>query len=380
MSESLRAEPVKAFRYEEIDVARGGAMLLVFLAHFLAEIMVQVPAAEHEPVIHLLDLLTYAAAPAFVLISGFTQAMVLARTDRSKLAARKSEILNRAAFMLVVGHLLLSVTEILLSHTPRPWAQLFITDAIAGCLMLGLLVLPDWSPRRLAGLAIVSYVVGWWLHLNVVLPGRGVASLALDALFSLDSGPLRFGYPLLQWFSWFLVGAILGRSFAQLDSPGARSTWGRWLTAGAAVVIAFAVLVRLALKFPPMSGWLSPGLQEMIMLGARTPPGPIQLGVFGGLGILLTGLAIELPVARTAVGRAIAVIGRASLFVFFLQSLVFRDIVARLPLTARWTWPVVFVISVMVIWLAARSWDAIGGNRWFRLGLVPRPQARVGAH
>ncbi len=360
----------KPARFEGIDIARGTAMLLVFLAHYIQEIAAQVPGAPGHRTFHLLELLTTSAAPAFVFISGFTLAAVLARTDPSKLRPRKLQALDRALFMLVVGHAFLFVTDALLAGTPRPRNTMVITDTIAISIMLGLLVLPGSPPRRLAWLALLCFAGGWWLHLEVPHPGSGILALGRDILFGLDgTGALSFGYPVLQWFAWFLVGALSGMSFSVAATAGEQRAWGRRLAIAGALLVALTVALRLALKAPPMVDWLTPGLKGMIMVGATQPPGPVYFGVFGGVGIVLMGLALQLA-GGSAATSAVAVLGRASLFVFLLQSPIYRDIVSRLPLQARWTWPTVFVLSVVPIWLAARAWDARGGNRWFRLGLV----------
>lgn len=352
-------------RIGPIDVARGSAMVLVFLAHYLQEVMSQVAGADTRPAFRLLDALTNAAAPGFMLISGMTLAFTLAGLTGEALDRRRRIVIDRALFMLIVGHILLTITDALLATGDRPVGQVFITDTIALSLMLGAVILPGWRAGRLAMLATVLLSAAWviylcWRPASPVL--QGIASAFGGPI---GHGPISYAFPVLPWASAFYIGAIIGQHLPSAVAAGAAARWARRLALGSVAAIVAGVLVRMAVRSVP---GLSPEISDMLSLSARMPPGPLHLAVFGGLALIILGMSFMLPDGGAA--SFLATLGRTSFFVFLLQSLVYRDVVSRLPLVAPWTWVVVFVVSVGFIWLVARWWERLGGNRWlsFRLG------------
>ncbi len=350
-------------RIAPIDVARGSAMVLVFLAHYLQEVMSQVPGSDGRAGFRLLDALTNAAAPAFMLISGMTLAFTLEGLAGEALDRRRAIVIDRALFMLVVGHILLTITDALLATGDRPVGQVFITDTIALSLILGVLILPRWRAGRLALLAAVLLAAAWIIYLCWRPASPFLQGVASAFGGPIGQGPISYAFPVLPWASAFFVGAIIGQHLAPAVAAESTARWAQRLVLGATVVIVAGVLVRLAVRSMP---GLSPEISDMLSLSARMPPGPVHLAVFGGLALIILGASFMLPAGNAT--SFLGTLGRTSFFVFLLQSLVYRDVVSRLPLSAPWTWVAVFVVSVAVIGLVARWWDRVGGNRWLSFG------------
>ncbi len=350
-------------RIASIDVARGSAMVLVFLAHYLQEVMSQVAGADTRPSFRLLDALTNAAAPGFMLISGMTLAFTLEGLAGDALAARRRVVVHRALFMLVAGHILLTITDALLATGNRPVGQVFITDTIALSLMAGAFLLPRWRTGRLALLSLALLATAWVIYLCWRPASPFLQGFAAAFGGPTGGGPIVYAFPVLPWAAAFFAGAILGQDLAASVRAGTTARWARRLMLGATGVILAGVALRLVVR--GMTG-LSQPVNDMLSLSARMPPGPVHLAVFGGLALVILAAAFMLPAGGAA--SVLATLGRTSFFVFLLQSLVYRDLVSRLPLSAPWTWVVVFVVSVALIWLVARWWDGIGGNRYLSFG------------
>ena len=103
----------------------------------------------------------------------------------------------------------------------------------------------------------------------------------------------------------------------------------------------------------------------------KFPPGPIYLLLFGGAGMLLVAKAFSTSRdGRWApLTRPVAAIGRASFFVFILQSFVYYIVLPALSLPYPPLWPLYYVASLLVFLAAAAIWNSLDGNRFLTVGL-----------
>jgi uncharacterized membrane protein len=359
-------------RESSIDFARGAAMLLVFLAHFSQELTIG-PPATGVPL--LLQQIGMVASPTFVLVSGLTLAFVLGRVRPQGLLQAQMRVLDRAVFILVVTHVVLVISDVLLAPYQRGLRQFFITDMVALNLMIGLVLLPRTRPATRLAIGGVLYAAGWITHVFLHPTGLGLAAVAEEIL----TGPtarhaLDYGFPVLEWAGVFLVGTALGQTLVAARAPEARRAWGLSLLQGGATAVAVAVSIKALLVVPALHAWVAgrPDVREILSLFGKAPPSPVYLMFFGGIGASLVGAATLLSLygmaARTTAW--VAVLGRNSLFVFMLQSAVFRDLIARLPLEGHpFVWPFAFVAATLFIWSGALLWDRLRGNRWLTLGI-----------
>jgi uncharacterized membrane protein len=369
-----QALPGRISRESSIDFARGAAMLLVFLAHFSEEQWV--PAAS-SGVLLLIHRLAMIASPTFVIVSGLTLAFVVGRTRSDALPQRKLLVFDRALLMLLVVHAILVCTDDLFAPHARGMRQFFITDLVGLNLLLGLILLPHTSRAVRLTLAAGLYLTGWAVHL--LWHPLGIRLATADEILS---GPsvrhvLDYGFPVLQWAGVFLVGTVLGDMFSQARTREARRVWALGLIRRGASIAALGVMLKGLVYLPAVKAFLAahPDYAEVFSLFGKLPPGPLYLMLFGGVGVCLVASATLLSLHATS-SRAVEwvmVLGRNSLIAFILQSAVFRDAVARIPLGTRpWTWPFAFAASTLLIWCGTWIWDRLDGNRWLTLGLGRR--------
>ncbi len=356
-----------------IDVARGTAMLMVFLAHFSQELTVG-PATTGIPL--LLFRLGEIAPAMFVLVSGLTLAFVLGHVRPGSLPQTRVRTLDRALFILIVIHGVLLVTDVLLAPYERGLRQVFITDTLALSLIVGIVLLPRTGRTGRLAAGGILYGLGWITHALWHPTGLGFAAVADEILTGPStSHALDYGFPVLEWVGVFLLGTVLGESLASARSPEARHGWAMRLLRGGVAAVVGAVCLKGLLLIPAAHAAVAthPVLREFLSIFGKAPPSPVYLMFFGGIGACLIAAATLLAVHGLAprVNAWVAVLGRNSLFVFVLQSAVFRDIVARVPLEGRpWVWPLALVTATLFIWGGARVWDRLGGNRWITIGLA----------
>ncbi len=347
-------------------------MLLVFVAHFSQELTVG-PATMGVPL--LLFQVGELAPVIFVLVSGLTLAFVLGHATPGSLAHARVRVLDRALFILLVIHGVLLVTDVLLAPYRRGPRQVFITDTLALSLIVGMILLPRTGRSVRLAVAGILYGLGWITHALWHPTAVGFATVADEILTGpTASHALDSGFPVLEWAGVFLVGTVLGETLVSAGSPQARHEWAvRLLRSGVgAVVVAMCLKAFLLIPAVHSSVTLRPALREFLSIFGKTPPSPVYLMFFGGIAACLIAGA-TLPSVRGVAPRVnawVAVLGRNSLFVFVLQSAVFRDLVARLPLEGHpLVWPFAFALATLFIWSGALLWDRLGGNRWFTLGV-----------
>jgi uncharacterized membrane protein len=161
-------------RIDLIDVARGAAMLLVFLSHFVEALYSHLPGPRPQA----FRLVTRIATPAFVWISGLTLAVLFARHRRS-FAPTRDRLIDRGLFLILVGHPLF-----VLACAPmyNSWHEivrvLFITDTLGAAVILGSLLISRVSPAMRLLLGTGMLVVAWGL---VAAWNPPVASTSQDA-------------------------------------------------------------------------------------------------------------------------------------------------------------------------------------------------------
>jgi len=363
-----------------IDFARGTAMLFVFLAHFSQELW---DGSRASGVPLLLLQIGMVASPTFVLVSGLTLAFVLGRSRPDTRPLARLRVLDRALFILFVAHAVLVFSDVLLAPYERAMRQVFITDLVALNLMLGLVLLPRTGRAGRLAVAVILYDLGWVIHF-VWHPTRLGLAVAEEILTGPNSShALEYGFPVLQWAAVFLVGTVLGDAFVSARTPEARHAWAIRLLRGGAGAAAAAVCLKAFLMIPEVHASVAarPELREFLSLFGKDPPSPIYLMFFGGIGACIIAVATLLSVDSWAprLRAWVSVLGRNSLFAFLLQSAVFRDGIARVPLEGRpWLWPFAFVAATLFIWSGAWVWDRRGGNRWLTLG-IGRLKATAGS-
>jgi hypothetical protein len=147
-----------------------------------------------------------------------------------------------------------------------------------------------------------------------------------------------------------------------------------------AMALALAIKLGWAATKPHVGGALMNALLMTASPLQKLPPGPTYLLFFGGAGIGVAGL-ILVAVANNLYSwliGALAIVGRASFFIFMLQFCVYLVILPKFfqPMLMH-EWLLCFALSVAFLWLSAAAWDRLGGNRLLTLGLRNNQPAKA---
>ncbi len=354
-----------AGRLIAVDAARGLAMLLVFLAHFL-DAYLRPLGGEPEQLRQKLHLVTRLASPSFMLISGLMLGLLYTRR-REDFGPTRSRLQLRGLFLITVGHLLIVPTYLSwvdeAGHLVR---ILFVTDTIGVAMIVGPLLVTRLGARARAALGGALFAGSWALSLGVTST-QPVARLLEEVLFGhVVQSVLFSNFPLVPWFGVFLAGSAVGEWFGDKLQAGQTLQAARRFVKVGGSLFATGVVLLGAYVWLRRSGGahLPEGLASA--LGALTspkqkfPPGPAYLLLYGGLGLTGLGLLIRAEQAGR-LGRLLrpaSLLGRHSLLAFLLQFYVYYLGVyyARLPYSRLW--PLLFAATVVAQWLLLRAWDA----------------------
>jgi hypothetical protein len=348
-------------------------MFFVCLAHFGQGYLLTTGATRMGTILLTVGML---ASPTFMLVSGAMLGFL--RTTRpAGFAAFRAKLVDRGAFLVTVGHLLILVPHVPTNRHVAFWAWGFITDAIGLAAILGPWIVPRLDARRRCAMAGLLYGVSWFAAVG--WHPQGAWRAARDLWCGPFGDPSAWGYvfPLLPWLSVYLVGTVLGERIAAWREHAGDSAVAKRLAimGGALVILALAAWLPLrhgALLAPPVS--YAPLLHAMTSPFHKLPPGPTYLALQGGLGLLLVASLAWLqgrPGTRLLFAASTRV-GRASLVVFVVQYYVFFGIPAVGGLSYTPFWPLLFVLALALIFLVAWLWDRKAANSLLTVGLEPR--------
>jgi uncharacterized membrane protein len=357
-----------------LDAARGFAMLGVCISHFGAAI-----GPQERPLALKLGLIGMIASPTFILLSGAVLGYLTA-VRRDDPGTLRTKLIDRGLFLLIVAHLLIDGAVMGRVHGAGNLTHaLFMTDTIGFALIVGILVVPVTSPRRRLMAAGLMYLAAWVIVLfwhPVTEAARVFKEIGVGTT---DQYSQIHSFPLVEWFAVFLAASVLGEAIAEARARGSLIPIGRWLLwtgpkwiAGAVAVKGLYLLARPMVwssyeAMPPI--WRD--LYDLTTPFDKYPPGPTYFLAYGGLALILIG-TIVVASERGWMPRVLewaAVAGRASLFLFVMQFYLYYLLIPRLPMTSRWLLPSYFLASIVVLWLSARGWGRINGNRFFTVGL-----------
>lgn len=374
--------PVKR-RLRGIDAARGMAMVLVCLAHFGYVYFQQVNGPAEAAIV---TGVTMIASPTFMLISGMMLGLLyLTRADSFGAIART--LLGRGVFLLTVGHILIVVACI-----PRAggfeaaMTRGFITDAIGVAIIVGPFLvrrIPTGGRLALAaGLYAASAVMAWGWS-----PRPDTFLNLVDYVFSGPNlGDTRANFPVLPWLALYLCGTAIGEWMGRAVAGGpelqryrrhgatARMERGlRWLGLASVVVALGIKSVFLWLRNAGVFTSADALPFAITSIFQKFPPSLPYLLFYGGLGLVMTGSILTLSRSERLrrLIDALSVLGRASLFVFLLQFYVYYVVLHYLRLPYTPLWPLFFLLSLTLVWVAAFWWLSRGWNAVFDMTRWP---------
>jgi hypothetical protein len=352
-------------------------MLFVCLSHFTSSFLDPWKNAALSPALAAFGVfavdVSLIATPSFILISGIVIGFMY-EIDRVKAAALRQKLIDRGLFLLLVGHPLQAAAYVNAEGVGVALRWSFVTDAIAVAILIGptLVFLTATRFRLVAGtlLLILSWAAALWQ------PHSSAGVVINRYAFGGSSGEGFVGFPVIPWLGVYLLGTTLGQRMGLLTVSSAESKieWfvRRVGATAVAIGLGFFVVKRLLRTFVPAG--IASHREIDAFLGALTqkyPPGLLYLLTFGGAGLVL--ISVMITLSREArwdgLTRPFATVGRASFFVFVLQTYVYYLLLPAAHLRYPQLWPAYFLATLLILMLASAVWNRFGANRYLTVGL-----------
>lgn len=366
-----------ASRIDSLDVARGAAMLFVCLSHFsgnyLASSVNGGASSTLSRSVWLATTVSMIASPTFVALSGVVVGYLYRVRPGGMLELRR-KLIDRGLFLLLIGHVIQVPSYAEPGKLSDGLRILLITDVIAVAIIIGPTLVTRTAPRtRLLGGAAI--MVCTWLATAFWVPttegGRLIARYALGVV---DSAGGFVGFPPLPWLGVYLLMTVIGERLGQFARAGEFDKSELVLTrigaasmaTGAGFALARGFLRLVAPSFVAGHGGLA-----LWSVTHKFPPGPVYLLFFGGAGLMLIARAFALSrdPSLDYLTRPLAALGRASFFVFVLQGYLYYIVLPPLHLPYPALWPGYYVVTMLLLMLAAGVWDHFDANRYLSVGL-----------
>lgn len=321
------------------------------------------------------------ATPTFLLLSGTVTGWLIcsaANPQRTQL-----KLLNRGLFLLTLGHILVSLAEAHRNGLVRALSGATIVDDIGLCIFCSALcfhgIRGEKFRRSLLAYGLAGYTL-CWLTILIWHPPAGSWLVLHQALLGPD--PLgasvhTYSSPTLPYMCLFAVGLGSSDYIVAAARPGAPASSRKTLLVLGVALVASALSLRGMRWLAELQVRDAEFLRVMnstLSISGKTPPAPAYLLFYCGAGIILSVSLFVLASSRrglaNTIATALAVLGRASLFVFVLQYFIFWTLPDLAGITPGNAHPVlIFVAGVGLNWLAAVLWNRLGGNRLLTLGI-----------
>ena len=365
-------------RLASIDAARGAAMMFVCLSHFANYYpFAAVGAWEVGAYLYAIGMI---ASPTFVTVSGMMAGFMSVARPRSFEHFRR-KLIDRGVFLLLIGHAVLALTVVLAGKSfAFGYSIEYITDAIALAVIFGPTLVRRITQRTRAAIAILIFAVDW-VAVLFWSPSAASATLAkhyLVGLLSPDQQGVPFpAFAAVPWFAVYLMGTVIGEKVGEFYRRENRFE-GHLILARVGLVgflVGIATKVGLITVKHQVPGFAQahPHLMPLLSSYEKYPPGPVYLCFYAGAGLLLVAGVME--AGRRGVMRflfdQLSQVGQASLFSFVIQAPLYSVILPRLGLDYTHLWPLQFLLSLVVLVIAARLWNSIEGNRFLTVGIGP---------
>jgi uncharacterized membrane protein len=349
-----------------LDATRGVGMLAVFIAHFGLFYLGLNGADALAVLAYQIGLF---AAPAFVGVSGVMLGMLRAQQPEA-FEGLRPKLVDRALFLLTVGHLLILAAHLpTIRHGTPIW--FFITDVLGVSIVLGCTLFHRLSATVRALLALVLFFGSIALN-ELWIPSSDVAGFVKALFVGRTPGELReVVFPLVPWLGVYLAGTVVGDHAARWTaSPGrlARNLMGLGLSAAVLGLVLRPLLLLLARA---LGQELKEGVTRVTSPMHSLPPSPAYVLFVGGLTLILLGAfaALEPRVRGWRSFRVLTGMGQNSLVLFIVQYFVYYVGFFYLRLPYSPLWPLILAASIGLIWVISTAWQARGWNKYLTVGL-----------
>lgn len=358
-------------RIASLDAARGIAMLLVCLSHFMSIHFVGEPARQSW-----LDVINYVskvATPAFVLVSGILMGYQV-ETGAANSSRFRMQVLDRALFLVTVGHILIALAFVPRWGAWRALSSVYITDTLAFCMVIGLLMAPRMSRQaRLivgGGTTLGSWFV-WQLW-----AAQDPLPLLIKSVFIGPPEGTTLIFPLLPWLGWYLVGSAIGGQLHRSSLTNrSRSSWRLGAIGLGMIVVAFAIRIAVKLHGSFAGATFDTNWDSYVSLLQKYPPGPIYMLAMGGAALVLLSVLFS-PKQPSWLKSCVSLaepIGQNSLAIFIVQFFLYFAacdlLVAKGAVVPLMVSGSAFLLSLVGIWVLARLCQRYRASRVLTTGL-----------
>jgi uncharacterized membrane protein len=362
-----RGNNVSANRLRCFDSARGIAMGLVCLSHFIL-------IYSHTSSAHLdfLYFITKLASPTFMVVSGTLLGFMLT-TKRDSFDQVQKNYFNRGIFLLTYAHLIIALSHLLITkgHYAEALKYIFITDAVGFNCIVGPVLCRKMNAKKRIMMSIVLITISWTI-ISKYHP-EGIASgLAKEAfwgdiqennIFHL----LNNTFPVLPWFSIFSIATVTGEKAAYLYIKK-EAHWERIFIKMGVLLFGILFVIKTAIiaaKHLKVESFTNIGLFSNTSIYQKSPPSIGFLLFYGGIAYFLI-FAIIVCQNRNLLTHLfdyIDCLGRNSLFVFIVQFFAYYTLFYYIHARYSHLWPAYFMISFLTILAVAHFWDKSGWNK-----------------
>lgn len=364
---------MKHVRLHELDAARGVAMLLVCMSHFVSIHFVR-DVESNVRLVEAFWAVSKLATPTFVLVSGILMGY---QFETAASAARfRMHVLDRALFLVTIVHMILALLFIPRFGFWRAVSTVYITDILAFCIVVGRLVLPVMGGKSRLILGGICAAVDWFIW-QFWAPADPLAML-LKTVFvgSPDVAGRTLYFPLLPWVGWYLVGSSIGGWLNEHRSKNPARSSRRLGTIGVGMIaVALAIKTALVLQSFSLGVTLNSMLVPYFSPFQKYPPGLGYLLVMGGGALVLLSVFLSpaKPAWLTRFESLVEPIGKNSLLVFMAQYFLYFTIIdlfvgpgMAVPLTVS---VLGFAFTLLGIWAFARLCQRYKASRFLTMGL-----------
>lgn len=333
---------------------------------------------DHSALRDLLIATGMLATPTFLLLSGVVCSHLALRGHRSESTTRW-RLVDRGLFLLLAVHLVLGFTHALWEPARVSLLHsVYITDAVGVGLIVAAIVMGRMTQSQLIGCGLSLLVVSWTVSC-LGAPSDESLRFGLRILVGYDDHAYNddrgWVVPILPYLGLFMIGMAAGLEYTKLRQqrvPHVSIARACIRIGVCALILAIALkLAGLLLKEHVPASWDWP-IYLLTQPFMKIPPSPAYLLAFGGLGLIMAGVVFQIASLRRghSIAATLAVLGRASLFVYVVQYWLVS--VPALALGARGDlrfWSVALVLVLVSAWLLAWIWDRAAGNRLLTVGL-----------
>jgi uncharacterized membrane protein len=365
---ALAQPPRPRVRIDLIDVARGAAMLLVFLSHFLEAYFDPFPShpQAYKPFVRI-------STPAFMCVSGLTLAVLFAR-NRDRFGPTRDRLIDRGLFLIIVGHPIFLISYFFMNESWQDALRVvFVTDTIGFAVIVGSLLITRLGPGARLALGLALLALGWTTLAAWNPPIPSLAWRIKDFLVGdWRERFLTYNFPPVLWFGLYLAASAVGARFAHAHETGTQGALPRRAAMLGLCLLSAAAGVHFGLK--ALAGGTASGGAAILLHFAdpleKLPPSPTFMLFYVGLVTLL--LAALMLADRSRAGRwfsnYVVIFGRNSLPAFLIQSFVYFMAVQLLPRPPQFLLPVYFAVTVVFLRAAVAFWERKKLNRLLTVG------------